>query len=180
VPSELRTDTVSIILNCPNLKAWYTQNYDGFSHPKLAPFPIGLDLHTPRETGGPKTLVDLIRSLRNRRPPIEGQPLRAFCDLNLSLCCRERYEAVTALLSCSHVDFINKRVSQKSIWERYAYYPFVLSTSGNGLDCHRTYEALYLGSIVIMKHSPLDPGARVAKFGENLLARTIFSSVRGS
>jgi hypothetical protein len=48
-------------------------------------------------------------------------------------------------------------VSQGEIWRRYASYPFVVSAAGNGLDCHRTWELLYLGSIVITKNSPLDP-----------------------
>merc|ERR1712228_489176 len=33
---------------------------------------------------------------------------------------------------------------------------FSFSPFGNGLDCHRTYEALMVGSIVIVQSSPLD------------------------
>ena len=33
---------------------------------------------------------------------------------------------------------------------------FALSPFGNGLDCHRTYESLLMGNIVIMHSSPLD------------------------
>jgi hypothetical protein len=36
-------------------------------------------------------------------------------------------------------------------------YKYVLSPHGNGLDCHRTWEALILGCIPIMKTSALDP-----------------------
>ena len=36
-------------------------------------------------------------------------------------------------------------------------YKYVISPHGNGLDCHRTWEALVLGCIPIMKSSPLDP-----------------------
>jgi hypothetical protein len=36
-------------------------------------------------------------------------------------------------------------------------YKYVLSPHGNGLDCHRTWEALALGCIPIVKTSPLDP-----------------------
>jgi hypothetical protein len=36
-------------------------------------------------------------------------------------------------------------------------YKFVLSPPGNGIDCHRTYEAIALGCIPIVKSSPLDP-----------------------
>ena len=34
-------------------------------------------------------------------------------------------------------------------------YTFVISPHGNGLDCHRTWEALCLGCIPIMKHSSI-------------------------
>lgn len=36
-------------------------------------------------------------------------------------------------------------------------YAFIASPHGNGLDCHRTWEALCLGCIPIVKTSPLDP-----------------------
>ena len=34
---------------------------------------------------------------------------------------------------------------------------YVMSPRGNGLDCHRTWEALIVGTIPIMISSPLDP-----------------------
>ncbi|KQC11063.1 MAG: hypothetical protein APR62_10690 [Smithella sp. SDB] len=79
-----------------------------------------------------------------------------FCDLGVSFASEERHRAVTELRDCDHVDFLKKRISQREIWRRYAEYPFVLSTAGNGLDCHRTWELLYLGNIVITKTSSLD------------------------
>ena len=36
-------------------------------------------------------------------------------------------------------------------------YKFILSPPGAGFDCHRTWEALYLGAIPIVKTSSLDP-----------------------
>jgi hypothetical protein len=61
------------------------------------------------------------------------------------------------LAHCEHIDLLTSRVSQSSIWQRYAQYPFVVSAKGNGLDSHRTWELLYLGCIVITKSSSLDP-----------------------
>ena len=69
----------------------------------------------------------------------------------------QRRLAVSELLSCEHVDMLTSRVSQSAIWRRYAQYPFVVTTRGNGLDCHRTWELIYLGCIVITKTSSLDP-----------------------
>jgi hypothetical protein len=42
-------------------------------------------------------------------------------------------------------------------WNNMIKHAFVLSPHGNGLDCHRTWEALCLGCIPIVKTSGLDP-----------------------
>ena len=44
--------------------------------------------------------------------------------------------------------------SRDDIWRNYLSYRFVLSPPGNGYECHRTYEALILGAIPIMKLHP--------------------------
>lgn len=156
VPSEIAPATVRALLECPWLVSWHTQNYDGYLHPKLAPLPIGIDLHTPRFCSSARHLITLLNRVRTRRLPLDQIPLRVFCDLNVSFASEERRHAIAALCSCDHVDFLKKRVSQKAIWHRYAEYPFVLSAPGNGRDCHRTWELLYLGTIVITKTSSLD------------------------
>lgn len=38
-----------------------------------------------------------------------------------------------------------------------AAHDYVASPRGNGLDCHRFWESLYLGAIPIVEHSFLDP-----------------------
>lgn len=156
VPGDLSADTVEALLDCPWLISWHSQNYTGHTHAKLAPFPIGIDLHTPRFCSSPRRLVGQLQHIRKSRPPLEHLPLRVFCDLKVSLASEERRRAVAVLRNFDHVDFIRKRMSQTAIWRRYAEYPFVISAAGNGLDCHRTWELLYLGSIVVTKTSPLD------------------------
>merc|ERR1711988_48097 len=42
-------------------------------------------------------------------------------------------------------------------WLQHHDYAFVASPQGNGLDCHRTWEALILESIPIVRTSSLDP-----------------------
>jgi hypothetical protein len=156
VPSDLREETVRSLLDCPWLVSWHTQNLDRGTHPKLAPFPIGLDLHTRPRWCSARRLAAGLGRLRDRRSAPSGA-LRVFCDLGVSLASPERRHAVRALRGCRHVDFQLERVPQRAIWRRYASYPFALSTAGNGLDCHRTWELLYLGTIVITRTSALDP-----------------------
>jgi hypothetical protein len=157
VPSELSPETVRALLACPWLVAWHTQNNDGSPHRKLAPLPIGLDLHTPRPRSSPRRLMQTLRKIRHARPPPQNQPLRVFCDFRISMSSDERWRALVALRGCDHVDFLSKRVPQEEIWSLYSRYPLVLSASGNGLDCHRTWELLLLGSVVVTRTSPLDP-----------------------
>ena len=157
VPSELDPDTVDALLSSPWLVAWHTQNHDGTVHPKLAPIPIGLDLHTSRPEGGPRQLASLLEEIRERRPGLDQVPLRVFSDLGVNPNSEERHRALAALGGCEHADFLASRIDQRAIWEEYARYPFVLSAKGIGLDCHRTWELLYLGCIVITTASSLDP-----------------------
>jgi hypothetical protein len=156
VPSELDAKTVAALLNSPWLVSWHTQNYDGFAHPKLSPIPLGLDLHTRSSRRGAHHLATMYQRCRNGRQPLDQRPLRVFCDFNVSISSRDRQQAIAEIWKSDHVDLLNKRLPQKAIWQRYAQYPFVLSARGNGIDCHRTWEILYLGSIVITKRSSLD------------------------
>ena len=157
VPSELRPETVSALLESPHLVAWRSQNYDGTRHPKLGPFPIGLDLHTPRLEGGPEALAAVLARIRREREAVAKQPFRVFTDVNLNLNSDERRRFMEQVGGCPHIEFPENRMSQEAIWRRYASSSLVLSVAGMGQDCHRTWEALYLGSIVVAKRSALDP-----------------------
>ena len=50
----------------------------------------------------------------------------------------------------------NKRISQFELFRIRSKYRFLLSPLGNGLDCHRTWEGILFGMIIIVKTSPLD------------------------
>jgi hypothetical protein len=49
------------------------------------------------------------------------------------------------------------KTQRNNCWINMARYAFVVSPHGNGLDCHRTWEALALGCIPIVKSSGIDP-----------------------
>jgi hypothetical protein len=51
---------------------------------------------------------------------------------------------------------VTGRMSVESYLWNVVHAKFVVSPHGNGLDCHRTWEALYLGVIPIVKTSSLD------------------------
>ncbi len=150
----------------PMLVAWYAQNRV-FKHPKLHSMPIGLDYHTlsPFEGGGRahpwgarRVPVDQERQLaqigRSAGSIIAKEPL-AFCNWHFAIErgdrreCRQRVDPSAVSYQS---DFTTRDVS----WRMNARCAFTLSPAGNGLDCHRTWEALLLGSIPVVLRSPLD------------------------
>jgi hypothetical protein len=65
---------------------------------------------------------------------------------------RHRYSFVKCISKRSGVHI--KKLPQ--IYERNRQYPFWLSPRGNGIDCHRTWEALYLDIIPIVWNNSLN------------------------
>ncbi len=69
----------------------------------------------------------------------------------------EDRDAVEKLLRPNpEVIFQARKVPRLDLWREKTRYAFVVSPHGNGLDCHRTWESLVLGNIVIVKRSSID------------------------
>lgn len=169
IPSDLKKETFDTIISNTNIIAWYTQNYDGtVNHPKLKHYPIGLDIHTvcrPKNSwrefltpdNGP---VERINTLLKTRNITDTKINRVLCDVHLSPNKKfnnERQRVYDILKDKEHVDFLTSRMIQSKISKNYSEYKYIISTHGNGLDCHRTWEIILLGGIVVTKTSSLDP-----------------------
>jgi hypothetical protein len=70
---------------------------------------------------------------------------------------KDRKEIFKQLKNNSAVKFQTRRLNRDALWAEMAKYDFIISPHGSGLDCHRTWEALVLGSFVIVEKSVLDP-----------------------
>jgi hypothetical protein len=64
---------------------------------------------------------------------------------------RERISAVSAALDLPNSKVIMNAVTPKAHREHLKNSKFVISPPGNGPDCHRTWEALYMNAIPIVK-----------------------------
>ena len=128
----------------PLLIRWFAQNAL-LKHPKVMAVPIGLENRNLHWNGVVSDFRRLARSSGRRRNRI----LYAFTIGTNSL---EREAAMAALASsplADHLDRVNSRLYRKIL----RGYRFVASPPGNGVDCHRTWEAIYLGVIPIVKRS---------------------------
>lgn len=163
VPSSYDPELVKTLLSSGKIKKWYTQNYDrSVLHPKLSYYPIGLNLHSKKllklgfTKNFSKARADKFKfylSTRGQNPPKRNM---IFCDAHLNMKSPERGAMYVAIKNNPLVNFQNVRVHYTEIIKKYAEHRFVLSPRGNGLDCHRTWEAFLVGSVVVTKTSPLD------------------------
>lgn len=161
VPQDVREDAQQILQN-PLLIKWYSQNC---SEPKekLCQLPIGLDFHTLARAScswGPQ------QSLESQQQDIRR--LKAFNAAKVSKCyanfqflmntryAQDRYQAIKEVPSIL-VFYEPRKTTRMTCWKNMIQYKYVISPHGNGLDCHRTWEAIFLGCIPILKTSCLDP-----------------------
>lgn len=138
------------MLNDPKIIAWFGQNPDGVRHPKFHPIPIGLANH--RYKHGNTELVQRYQTL--------GKSSRRTMLLYLNFD-KKTFSAERSLV---YNMFARQKYCKKAGRRPYEQYlkdltqaKFVMSPRGNGLDCHRTWEAILMGAIPIVKSSPLDP-----------------------
>jgi len=140
-------------LEDPRIIRWFGENTDlPAGHPKFEPVPLGMP--DPNVPFGNQAAM--LRA-HARMPAVEDKPLLAHASFHLRISHPARREALAAIRAIEGVVLQHARVAPELLWVRHAGHAFVISPRGNGLDCHRTWEALLLRSIPIVKRSPLDP-----------------------
>ncbi len=156
-----------------NIRHIFAQNCD-YSGPskKVTRIPIGMDFHTIAyrggwgERGSPREQEEKLKEIASSLLPTLMRIPRAFVDFQLSDTMHgefkrylqfgeDRAEIFQKLLPTGLIDS-GKWMRRTDLWKTKGQYAFSISPHGNGLDCHRTWEDLILGCIVIVKKSPLD------------------------
>lgn len=149
VPFELNERTYSLILENPKLNFWYSQNLvDSGYHPKLVGVPLGIDLHADRGYGVGWQLYHKFSKIAHRYKN-ENKKVIADCCLNKNS--GSRKELCNLIKNDDRFLTFKRRLDQLDLWRCYSQSKYVLSPEGVGADCHRTWEALYMGASVICK-----------------------------
>jgi hypothetical protein len=174
-PSEAMPEAQAI-LESPQILHWYAQNYDGTGpEHKISPIPIGIDFHTLSERSwwgearsSPQGQEFTLRSIRATLPPRRERIPLVYIDfawqgnyvtrhLRGARTNFSRGELIHNLRSNRSAYLQGLSRPRSEMWRTRGQYVFVMSPHGNGLDCHRTWEALALGHIVLVQASSLDP-----------------------
>jgi hypothetical protein len=178
VPSDLGSEARAV-LECSRIVHWYTQDYDGsVPSERISPIPIGIDFHMVsekaiwgEEVSSPLEQERALVSVGQNLPPLPTRDKKVYADFGWKrgfglyrllhpmrgTGFREnRRELAKKLRMNESVYFQPGPLPRREMWQKRGEYAFVLSPHGNGLDCHRTWEALALGHIVLVPSSSLD------------------------
>ena len=151
--------TIEQICEHSKLALWFAQNKD-CEHPKLRALPIGLDLHSkwiePTIWGGGLILPTLqeleIKQILSKSKQWNARKSVAYCDWVMALDRGDRQECKDAIDPKLCI-YPGNALPRSQSWTNQAECAFVISPSGAGTDCHRTWEALTLGCVPIVKKS---------------------------
>lgn len=150
-------------INDTRVIRWYSQNCTFNRHPKLFKIPIGLDYHTLSNNnnhvwGTFQTPIEQEKELKsltaNSKKFWERIPL-CYSNYHFNLYSKDREEAISQVPS-DIVYYEPVFITRNKSWTTQCNYTFVLSPYGKGVDCHRTWEAITLGCIPIVKSSGID------------------------
>jgi hypothetical protein len=128
-----------------SIKKWYAIN-PTHKHPDLIAIPLGLKTHRDpyfEPQYMTEWLVNNIVRLRHIK-----KEKNIYCNWNVTNL--ERTHIIDQLKT-SNIQFtLDIKQPFNTYIENMAQHRFVLSPPGNGIDCHRTWEALYCGCIPIV------------------------------
>lgn len=162
--SELETKPVLIIHNGDLLpdKGKLTSLHDLTEHifmvnvleekSNLSAIPIGLENLHYRNNGR----LDDFEVYRNFHSNKQTRHPRIVGAFNRQTNITSRYPLSELLMNSKH-GFMGERVSQSVFRSMVSNSMFVASPPGNGMDCHRTWEAIYLGAVPIVEKGKLAP-----------------------
>lgn len=128
-------------LESSNIRKWYCQNRET-SHPKLFSIPIGLANN--QWPHGNQNLITQIRTDNNTKKNLVYKNF----DVSSNLGERSRCNTITEKNGIS----ISPKTSISEYWKILSESLFVISPPGNGIDCHRIWETLYLRSVPVVIH----------------------------
>jgi hypothetical protein len=128
--------------------AWFGQNVDDNSSPKMHPIPIGIANRYWDHGNG-----QILQEVQAQNAPRENV---LYLNFAIDTFPQER-RRVYSLLASAPFSYRSPIKKFKGYLQDLASCKFVASPRGNGLDTHRLWESLYLGSYPIVKNSTLDP-----------------------
>jgi hypothetical protein len=153
VGDEIAKEEILAFINSEKCVHWFTQNCS-LVHPKVSAIPIGLDYHTFKHENPCRVQEYHLNVIASRGKLFEERLLKCYSNFHFTM--QGKYYTAERLACVNEVPKVltyyePQRLIRSITWERQSLFAFVLAPAGGGMDCHRTWEALLLGCIPIVK-----------------------------
>lgn len=125
---------------------WFAQNLC-CHHEKLLPLPIGLENKYYYNNG----VVSRFKKEMHSPTPKKNKIMLGFSFHTNEEIRKPVHEVLKDNPFC--ID-LKKKMPNKEYLDIFKECKFVVSPDGNGIDCHRTWEAMYLGIVPVLRRSP--------------------------
>ena len=133
----------------------------------MSNMPIGLDYHTLAASAHPPWGPQMspqdqeagLLAVAALAPQLSRRAVMCYANfqfLTYTRYAQDRKDAMEAIPK-DLIYLEPSPISRHDGWKAQSLMAFVISPHGGGYDCHRTWEALALGCIPIVKSSPIDP-----------------------
>ncbi|MDF1856035.1 hypothetical protein [Pseudooceanicola sp.] len=181
--NPVRLFDIDKVLANDNMLCWFVENYEFSPHyidtGRVVPLPLGMNYHkldpnSPNRAGDmgaaalPGAQQAQMKTIRDEIAPIRERPLKVYCNFQLNMDtflrhphaiprAEARAEAIAVLKDSPLAIIEPRQTTRNDVWRRKKEAVFEASPRGNSIDCHRTWEALLLKSIPIVKTSLMDP-----------------------
>lgn len=146
---------------------WFAQNCDLPGNPFITPIPLGIDFHSMHARpiwGEQKTSYleqdQLLDRLGCRgRDNWEKKSYKIVCDAHLTAATNfvDRSAAFSHFKDLPSVLLLPTQLPRSDFWRLIVSSKFIVSPLGAGFDCHRTWEALILGAVPIIRKTTISP-----------------------
>jgi hypothetical protein len=130
------------LLEDNRLLHWYGMNAN-LEHNKFTPIPIGI-ANEKWPHGNKQKLFDISQK-NNKKDKL------VYCNFDPDTT-YYRYEIIQKLKNKSFIDFDFVKRPVEEYWNIMSQYQYIISPRGNSIDCHRVWEAIYLGVVPIIEN----------------------------
>ncbi len=130
------------LLKQKNLAAWFMQNIDCPATDRLIPIPIGLSNN--------------FWACEKIEAKIKNRDIFVYVNFNVDTNPKQRKPCFDYFTKMPWAQYSESKAFHEYLAD-LSRSNFVVSPPGSGLDCHRTWEALYMGCYPIVLNSTLNP-----------------------
>ena len=129
------------------ISKWFSVNVD-FKHQDLIPIPLGIANEYATHNIRPKDFIEFFD--KNKNINDYKKEKKIYINFNINTNIKKRKKILDQFLVRKDITYKTNLSLNEFVYDMFSH-KFILSPEGKGIDTHRFWEAIYLGSIPIIE-----------------------------